>query len=157
MPVAQYNKDTRAKAKRAGLEVPEMALADLLIMGWEKMDAYIVAGLFNPLLSLKANLQELERLKVKPAFVKYYDERLMEETNTNNQLKTKTDILQDGEINFRSKDAIIDQLGSIVSTMKGKEKAEVLMKIADLQQMKKDEVKEEDLISATPHPFCNQS
>lgn len=52
----------------------------------------------------------------------------------------------DSKGRFRDKDAILSELESTLPNLSGKEKADVLMKIADLQQMKKeeDETKTED-------------
>lgn len=48
------------------------------------------------------------------------------------------------EIRYRNKEEVLNALAATVVDLKGKEKADVLMKIADLQQMKKDEIVEEE-------------
>lgn len=45
---------------------------------------------------------------------------------------------------FRDKDEVLNALAATVKDLKGKERADVLMKIADLQQMKKEETIKED-------------
>ena len=45
---------------------------------------------------------------------------------------------------FRDKNEVLNALVATVKDLKGKDRADVLMKIADLQQMKKEETIEED-------------
>lgn len=153
MPKFEFTSSIKRKARIAKLSVSEVALANLVFLGWDKTDAMGVCGLFNPAYSVKANLHNLELLTESEPFAKYYSELVKKAEEEKEQLaeisrkyKSENQVpTENGEgFDFRSKDAIINQLGSVAETLKGKEKAEVLMKIADLQQMKKEEVKEED-------------
>lgn len=52
---------------------------------------------------------------------------------------TETEVVQ-----YRDKDAVLSGLEQTLPYLRGKDRADVLMKIADLQQMKKDENTEEE-------------
>lgn len=47
-------------------------------------------------------------------------------------------------VQYRDKDAVLSGLEQTLPYLRGKDRADVLMKIADLQQMKKDENTEEE-------------
>ena len=58
--------------------------------------------------------------------------------------------------NYKEKDFIIKQFVKALNGLKGKDMADVLSKIADLQQMKKEEMKneEERVHFYLPLPYC---
>jgi hypothetical protein len=134
--------------KKRKISVREKAFADLLMMGWMESDAYIVSGLFNEVYSLEVNMRNMKQLiNENPFFIGYMNARtdqLNKEEKARikevqEQFSTTTD-----EVRYRNKDEVLNALAATVVDLKGKEKADVLMKIADLQQMKKDEVVEEE-------------
>lgn len=76
------------------------------------------------------------------------------------QIKKTADFEEDGvkELveQYKDKDFIIAELVKTQAGLQGKEKAEILNKIADLQQMKKEEVKKEEqrVHFYLPLPYC---
>lgn len=146
MAKQDFTSELKKDAKKYKISVAEKAYADLLIMGWDKVDAYLSCGLFNPAISLQATLHEIDILKEKKTFAAYLSERIEEFKKQHDDEKEIEENSQtwDDKEDYRSKDFIINQLARVSKTLKGKELADTLMKIADLQQMKRDEVKEED-------------
>lgn len=146
MARTDYSKELKRAARKDGLSVQEKAFADLVVMGWDYADAYLASGMYNPLYKLDVNMMELQKLKETQRFAGYYNSRVEEHR------KKSEEFLQGGgnadagteKVDFRSKDSIIDQLGKAATSLSGKDRADVLMKIADLQQMKKDENKDEE-------------
>lgn len=58
--------------------------------------------------------------------------------------KKKTTETEENVVQYRDKDAVLSGLEQTLPYLRGKDRADVLMKIADLQQMKKDENTEEE-------------
>lgn len=142
--MAEYHiqKDLKRLLMRFSISVAEKAFADLLIDGWEPMDAYYAVGLYNPALKADANMHNLELLRNRKGFISYYDFHVSE-------VRIRQDVemrqrISGGEVDYRSKDFIISELAKTAETLKGKDRSDVLMKIADLQQMKKDDVRDEE-------------
>ena len=132
----KYSTRFKGENKRLFITAQHRAVADLMIMGWTPNDAYIAVGLYNAAFSDEynntQNMQKKER-----AIARGYKKSVPASIGTDEEEKAKTS-------SFRSKDEVIDALVETVGDLRGKEKADVLMKIADLQQMKKEEVIEED-------------
>lgn len=61
-----------------------------------------------------------------------------------NKKKKNTEEEKAGIVQYRDKDAVLSGLEQTLPYLRGKDRADVLMKIADLQQMKKDENTEEE-------------
>lgn len=144
MAKQDYSKDLKKQLRKYGVTAPQKAFADLLIMGWDDIDAYVASSLYNPAYTLAANVQDMTNLRATDSFTKYYNERVaLLNKDADEAIENARQMLSEsGDIDYRSKDVIIDQLGLVAADVRGKERAEILMKIADLQQMKKDEVKD---------------
>ncbi len=116
------------KKKIEGLKLKngqEMAYASLIRDGWNRNDALVV-------LCLDTRGGE---------YVKDLNERVRDALTLMEQQKINL-----SEHNLLKKEGVLAELQAIVPTLDGKERADVLMKIADLQQMKKDDVKEEETV-----------
>ena len=146
MAKQDFTSDLKKEAKKYKISVAQKAFADLLIMGYDKVDAYLLCGLFNPAISITATLHEIDILKEKKAFAAYFSERVEEINNQHREIQEVEEkaAIERSDEDYRSKDYIIDRLAMEAKVLKGKELVDTLMKIADLQQMKRDEVKEED-------------
>ena len=144
MAKQDYSKDLKKQLRKYSITAQQKAFADLLIMGWDDIDAYVASTLYNPAYTLAANVQDMTNLRATDSFTKYYNERVaLLNKSADEAIENARQMLSEsGEIDYRSKDVIIDQLGLVAADVRGKERAEILMKIADLQQMKKDEVKD---------------
>lgn len=145
MAKQDFSKDLKKALRKYGVTAQQKAFADLLIMGWDEMDAYLASSLYNPTYSLAANVQDMTNLRAADSFTKYYNERVAQLNKAADEVVANAQEMlfaSDG-IDYRSKDAIIDQLGIAAANARGKDRADILMKIADLQQMKKDENKEQ--------------
>lgn len=142
--MAEYHlpKEIRKVLGRFSITVAEKAFADLLIDGWSPADAYYAVGLYNPALKVDANVHNMELLRNRKSFVSYYDYHVSEiRIRQDSEMKER---ISGGNVDYRSKDFIISELAKTAETLKGKDRSDVLMKIADLQQMKKDDVRDED-------------
>lgn len=146
MAKQDYSKDLKRQLRKAGITPPQKAFADLLILGWDEMDAYIASTLYNPAYSLAANVQDMTNLRSSPPFTAYYSDRVARLNREADQAieNAQQIVAADPQADFRSKDYIIDQLAATMTQLRGKDRADVLMKIADLQRMKNEEVKEQE-------------
>ena len=126
-------------AKRNKFDKPEfLAMADLLLMGWSEMDAYIIA--FSPSKAYDKT------------FIKNRVKSIMSNPALKNYINSRGLIMNSGkekEINkedFKplTKEEVLMQLQSLLrKSISPKERTEILMKISDLMRFK-DEVATED-------------
>lgn len=149
MAKQDFSTTLKRALRKAGITAQQKAFADLLILGWDEMDAYLASTLYNPAYSLAANVQDMTNLRATQPFTAYYNDRVAQlNKDADEAMQNAQEMIEnDKKIDLRSKEAIIDQLGSTLTSLRGKDRADVLMKIADLQQMKKEEVKEEEKLT----------
>lgn len=138
----------QTECKKANLDIQERAMADLMVLGWTAQDAFIAAGFNKPMLSDEYNKQQLEILTTDAAFQKYLDAR--SKALKKGILKQYSDESEDdGEkekLKLMSKEDILQEaLQSALSLpVTDKNRVEILMKYADLAQLKKESFDEED-------------
>lgn len=148
MAKLDFSKDLKKCLRKYNITAPQKAFADLLILGWDEMDAYLIASLYNPAYTLVANVQDMKNLRSSDSFSKYYGDRVaqMNKEADNAMQNAQEMVAEQSNIDVRSKESIIDQLAATLTQLRGKDRADVLMKIADLQRMKQDENKAEEQV-----------
>lgn len=149
--MAQYKftQELTRALRKAKISVKEKAFADLLIMGWDIMDAYTAVELYNPLHTIETNLFEAKKLKDEnQSFVAYYNSRIKQmNAETEDKVRNIEENLLSHEAyenKYRDKDEIITALAREADSLRGKDRVDVLNKIADLQRMKQEENKTEE-------------
>lgn len=149
MAKQDLSKDLKRQLRKAGITAQQKAFADLLILGWDEMDAYVISALYNPAYSLAANVQDMTNLRSSASFTAYYNERVaLLNKEADQAIENAQQMVQaESSADYRSKEYIIDQLAATLTQLRGKERADVLMKIADLQRMKNEEIKEEEKVT----------
>lgn len=140
----------------------QRAFVDLILSGWDEKDVYLFMKLYNPIYADDYNASELRKFLEDGGVSAYRKHALIEQRDkwagillrqhTDQDVddckvdkKSSDSVGQDSgdsasssEKRYRDKDEVIDELASTVKDLHGKDKADVLMKIADLQQMKKE-------------------
>lgn len=138
----------QTECKKANLDIQERAMADLMVLGWTAQDAFIAAGFNKPMLSDEYNKQQLEILTTDAAFQKYLDAR--SKTLKKGILKQyESDSEEDEErtqVKLLSKEEVLQEAlqTAMLLPKNDPKRVDVLMRFADLAQMKKEEIKEED-------------
>lgn len=143
-----YSRKFKTECNKAKLDPQVRAMAELMVQGWTPQDAFIGVGLNKPALSDEYNKSQIEkyitdtdfnaymesrRKAIKRGILKQYAPDNEEESeSTPVKLLTKEEVLQEA-------------LQSALSLpVNDKTRVEILMKYADLAQMKREEIKEED-------------
>lgn len=139
----------KGETKRMRLDSQTRCMADLMLMGWNAQDAFIASGQYKPVLSDEYNKQQIEQIISDDSFLSYQQKKSRAIKRGFRTVPLSAEATADDEENdsagkYRDKDSVLDALAATVKDLKGKERADVLMKIADLQQMKKEETAEED-------------
>lgn len=129
-------------AKRRNVAPQTLVMADLMAIGYSDNEAYNIAYSENATLAKKRNITIRDNITHAVGFKDLLTERSQEIRGTN---VTPTDIAEQ-----MSKDEVASQLRRQIEMLPdgSKEKADVLMKYADLFAYKKEEKKgeEEDII-----------
>lgn len=139
----EYSRKLNSETKRIKISIIEKAMADLMALGWKETDAYIATGQLKPVLSDEYNKEQIMKTVAEPAFAKYLKLKM----NAIKRGKTDPeDESQEEEVILLSKEDVLQEM---LKTARALPKAdpkrvEILSKYADLQQMKKEEVQEED-------------
>lgn len=139
----EYSARLKREAQQYGVPAQTLIMADLMRLGYTENEAYSIAYSENAALSKQQNITIRENITMAPTFA-----QLMRERGG-----TKADAADDtpaGEMGQMTKDDVAAQLKRQIDLLPdgSKEKADVLMKYADLFAMKKEEKKaeEEDVI-----------
>ena len=120
-------------------------MADLMALGWKETDAYIVTGQLKPVLSDQYNNDQLMKTVTDTAFC-----QIFKTTFRSRKEGTETETASEGEspeeTRLLTKEDVLQQMLKTAFALPKTDpkRVEILAKYADLQQMKKDEVQEED-------------
>ena len=117
----------KKEAARIGCNPNHIILADLILSGYTNSEAYDIAFSEDIAKSAKGIIADRERELKSDGYKRAYEERRMA-----NRSNTEPDDL-------RNKESVARELNKLITqTTDPKLRAELLMKLADLQQMKKD-------------------
>lgn len=147
----KYSKRFINETKRYSISVLERAMADMIMMGWDATEAFIATGQYKPTLADEWNKQQIDKIINDPSILTYMQSKQkairlgrFKKIPTSCDKDEKEETEEDFTGKFRDKNEVLNALVATVKDLKGKDRADVLMKIADLQQMKKEETIEED-------------
>lgn len=117
----------KKEAARIGCNPNHIILADLIICGYTESEAYDIAFSEDIAKSAKSIIADRERELKSDGYKRAYEERRM-------AIKSNAD-----PDDLRNKESVARELNKLITqTTDPKLRAELLMKLADLQQMKKD-------------------
>lgn len=140
-----YSRSIKSAVKKAKISIQEKIFADLMLSGWKEEDAYVAAFGYNINYSEEYVRAQMRNVISNPDFSKYIEQKgkNMEGRATPDELESLTggNILQKATKEETLKDLLLAK-----SKMRfgSKEWLDATKLIADLQQMKKDTVDEED-------------
>nr|DAV38599.1 MAG TPA: hypothetical protein [Caudoviricetes sp.] len=142
-----YSRKLQSESRKAKLTPVERAMADLMCLGWSASDAFIATGQLKPALNDEYNKTQIEKVISDDPFIKYMEQK--QRSIKRGILKQYTEEPEESEkedITLLSKEEILQEAlrSAYALPINDPKRVEILMKYADLQQMKKDEVKEED-------------
>lgn len=149
-----FSKGLGSECRKLGISTKEKAFADLVALGWKDKDAYLISGLYNPVYNLEINIKNMNALlSTDNDFMSYL-------TSVSRRVKRRQkESIKDGDVldNDISEEDIAselskeNQLRKLIAARKKyegkegcKEWIDLTKMIADITQIKKDEIKEED-------------
>lgn len=141
-----YTRKFKNECSKLKLDPQVRAMAELMVQGWTAQDSFVVMGFNKPHLSDDYNKKQLERIIHDEEFIKYMDMRQKSIKRTRLKQYEEDDEEDKPQIKLMNKEEILQEaLQSALSLpVNDKNRVEILMKYADLAQMKKEEIKEED-------------
>ena len=123
----------KKEAKRIGCDANHIIMADLILSGYTEAEAFDIAYSERTAAGVQQKIAERERVLASDGYKRAYEDRRQSR-------KVST---EDTEV--RDKTAVARELNQLITnTTDQKLKAELLMKLADLQQMKKDTTADDD-------------
>ena len=141
-----YSKSIKTEIKKAKISIEEKIFADLMLAGWKDNDAYIAAFGYNINLSDSYIKPQMRTTINNPDFAKYMGATSKKKEKKEINLENSDDITLEEALSLATKEETLKGLIIAKSKMKAgsKEWLDATKLIADLQQMKKDIVEEED-------------
>lgn len=143
---ATFQRKLISDCKKLKISVQEKAFADLMAVGWKDKDAYLLTGLYNPIYTPLANEKDMNALLLDDKEFKDYYTLALKRVERIGKKDDEETISEDDIANELSKDT---QLRELIAAKKKyaegtKEWLDIKKMIADITQVKKDEIKEED-------------
>lgn len=144
-----YTKTFKSEIKKIGLEPRERAMADLINMGWKEQDAYVMCYGLGAAYSETWHKKKIREIVDREVFANYLM-RIKKKTELEAS-KAVDEAIQAEQNNIETaklmnKEDVMNELVRIAFKLPANDpkRADILMKYADLTQMKKNEVKKED-------------
>lgn len=139
----EYSQRLKKEAQKYSVPAQTLVMADLMSIGYTENEAYTIAYSDNASLSKQQNITIRENITRSAKFLQLLDDRRSQ--------RGMTAAVPDGELKPQySKEEVASKLRAQIEMLPdgSKEKADVLMKYADLFAYKKEEKKaeEEDVI-----------
>ena len=144
-----YSRKFKTECSKAKLDPQVRAMAELMVQGWTPQDAFIAVGFYKPALSDEYNKSQIEKYITDSDFNVYMEAR--RKAIKRGILKTSVSQEEDEEqINIPLLDkesGLKEMIKSAMSLpVNDVNRINILQKYSELQQMKKDEVKEEETL-----------
>lgn len=144
-----YTKTFKSEIKKIGLEPRERAMADLINMGWKEQDAYVMCYGLGAAYSETWHKKKIREIVDREVFANYLmrinkKHELEASKAVDEAIQKEYDSMETAKL--MSKEDVMNELVRIAFKLSPNDpkRADILMKYADLTQMKKDEVEKED-------------
>jgi len=140
-----YTRSLKASVKKARISIPEKVFADLMIMGWKEQDAFVAAYGYNVNYSDDYNRTQMRNIIGNPDFAKYMERQRMR-LDEEKQASSEASASDEDVLSKATKEETLKELLIAKQTMRmgSNEWLATTRLVADLQQMKKDIVEDED-------------
>ena len=137
-----YSKRFKDECSSYGLTVNERAMADLIAMGWKDMDAFLMTQGLNPAYSAKWHKDRIASITEKETYKDYMKKAIGVKKKND---KNATETFEEGATEMTKEEVATELIRTVRSlSIKDPKRADVLMKYADLTQMKKADDQVED-------------
>ena len=142
-----YSRKFKTECSKAKLDPQVRAMAELMVQGWTPQDAFIAVGFYKPALSDEYNKSQIEKYITDTDFNVYMEAR--RKAIKRGILKTSVSQEEDEEqinIPLLDKESVLKEMikSAMSLPVNDVNRINILQKYSELQQMKKDEVKEEE-------------
>ena len=151
-----YSKRIERQAKKEKLTVDEKAMADLMQLGYSDADAYLITHQEKKLYPDEHVRKQIQVIVTSIEYIRYIEKQSRIEKRSS--VSVAGDIESDDDFVLPSKEELAKEMYRVARKLpaNSKERADVMMKFADLQQMKKESVEEEDVIHYYLPLTCNK-
>ena len=144
-----YSRKFKTECSKAKLDPQVRAMAELMVQGWTPQDAFIAVGFYKPALSDEYNKSQIEKYITDTDFNVYMEAR--RKAVKRGILKTSVSQEEDEEqinIPLLDKESVLKEMikSAMSLPVNDVNRINILQKYSELQQMKKDEVKEEETL-----------
>lgn len=131
-----YTKGFKTATSKIGLDINERAMADLILAGWKEQDAYVMCFGMNPAYNDNWHKNKIQEIVSRKEFARYSMRNIPKE-------EKHKEVVDKAKM---SKEEVMDELLQTAFSLPRNDpkRADILMKYADLDGMKRDDVKKDD-------------
>lgn len=141
-----YSKAFKQETTKAGLEINERTMADLMAAGWKETDAYVQCYGMNPAYSDAWHRQKLKEITGGENFARYLQKRTrqLERAGKADTGAAAAAVLDVEDVEIMDKEAVMKELIRLAFSLpvNDPKRADILMKYADVTQMKREDTGE---------------
>ena len=141
-----YTRKFKTECSKAKLDPQVRAMAELMVQGWSAQDSFVALGFNKPHLTDEYNKQQIESITTDSNFCKYIESR---QRSIRRNVSRQVDVDEEEDsapVKLLSKEEVLQEAlqTAMLLPKNDPKRVDVLMRFADLAQMKKEEIKEED-------------
>lgn len=143
-----YSRKFKTECSKLKLDPQTRAMAELMVQGWSAQDAFVSMGFNKPHLSDDYNKKQIESITCDENFIKYMEsrQRSIKRGILKQSVKDMEEEDDEIRIDLLDKESVLKEMIKSAMSLPVNDinRINILQKYSELQQMKKDEVKEED-------------
>lgn len=136
-----YTRSFKTETKKEKLDIQERAMADLMNSGWKEQDAYVMCFGSGPAYSDDWHKKRIRSIVDREVFAKYCSK-----ASAKKDAAIDEELKNDEDVKLMSKEEVMTELLVIAKRMSPTDprRADIMMKYADLNQMKKETTESDD-------------
>lgn len=141
-----YTRKFKTECSKAKLDPQVRAMAELMLQGWTAQDSFVVLGFNKPHLTDEYNKQQIDKIVTDSDFCKYIETRQRSMRRSASKQVEVEETEDSAPVKLLSKEEVLQEAlqTAMLLPKNDPKRVDVLMRFADLAQMKKEEIKEED-------------
>lgn len=141
-----YTRKFKTECSKAKLDPQVRAMAELMLQGWTAQDSFVVLGFNKPHLTDDYNKQQMDKIITDSDFCKYIETRQRSMKRSASRQAEVEESEESAPVKLLSKEEVLQEAlqTAMLLPKNDPKRVDVLMRFADLAQMKKEEIKEED-------------
>lgn len=141
-----YTRKFKTECSKAKLDPQVRAMAELMLQGWTAQDSFVVLGFNKPHLTDDYNKQQMDKIITDSDFCKYIETRQRSMKRSASRQAEVEETEDSAPVKLLSKEEVLQEAlqTAMLLPKNDPKRVDVLMRFADLAQMKKENLESEE-------------